>query len=90
MSHFAFVLSFSYSFIQHEISDVIPFNGYCLEVNQKLSLFEFISFILLTIQRRKSNKLSSRMVAHTAIPNLMVHESYKSHSVLECYLILEF
>ena len=66
----------------------IPLNGYCLKVNQKLSPFNWLVFQFAAIQIRRREKCSSRMVAHTATPNLITHvRSYckpcAGHSVLE-------
>ena len=47
----------------------------------------------LAIQRRKSEKFSSRMVANAVIPNFTAHVSYTTVRRLfssKCYLHLEF
>ena len=50
-----------------------PLNGYCLEVNQKCSIFSCM---------RESKKLYSRIVAHMAMPNISL--PYGSRELQQC------
>ena len=44
-----------------------PLNGYCLEVNQKLSLFSGPVFNFQPYKGEKAKKLSSKVVTHMAM-----------------------